>query len=82
MGFKSRDCRDGHCKMLILWSSNNFFVDVDVCGGLLSCWKPHLRPSFSLMVEAIRLLAKMPCYWVKLMMLLTLTRTPGPVEAK
>jgi hypothetical protein len=81
LGFKTGDW-DRHYKMLILWSINNFFVDFDVCLGLLSCWKIPLRPSCSLLAEASRFLDKMSCYLVKFMIPLTLTRALGPLEAK
>ena len=48
----------------------------------MSCWKVHLGPSFSLLTEATRFLAKMSLYLVEFMMPLTLTKTLGPVEAK
>ena len=50
--------------------------------GVIVLLEDHLRPSFSLLAEATRFLAKMSWYWVEFMMPLTLTRAPGPVEAK
>lgn len=70
MGFS--DC-DGHCNKTFLCSIKHFFVDFDVCLWLLFCWTIHLRPSFSLLAEDIRFLAKMSWYWVKFIMPLALT---------
>lgn len=82
MGFKSRNY-DGHCKMLILWPIIDFLVDFDVCLGLLACWKIHFHQlNFSPLAEANRFLAEISWYWVKFIMLLTLTRAPGSVEEK
>ena len=81
IGFKFGD-RAGYCKIQILCPINHFFVSFDVCLGLLSCCKIHLRPSYSLLAEATRFLAKMSWYWVMYMMPLTLTRAPGPVGTK
>jgi hypothetical protein len=46
-----------------IWSINNFFMDFDVCLGLLSCWKIYLRPSFSLLAETTRFWLKCPGPW-------------------
>jgi hypothetical protein len=74
--------RDLNHNLSFLWSINHFFVDIDMCLGLLSCWKIHLQPSFSLLAEATRFLAEMSWYLVKVHDTFDLTRAPGPLEEK
>ncbi len=55
VGFRSED-RDSNGKKFILCLVTHFCVYVDVCFGLLSCWKIKTWPIIRFLTEAVRFL--------------------------
>ncbi len=59
-----------------------FFVDLDVCFGLLLCWKMTFLFSFSFLAEAWRFCANIDWYLERFIIPSTLTKAPVPAEEK
>ncbi len=70
----------GHSKTWIFFWSSHSFVDLDVCFGLLSCWKIKFLFIFSFLAEAWRFCANIDWYLELFIIPSTLTKAPVPAE--
>ncbi len=64
---------------VFFWWSHSF-VDLDVCFGLLSCWKMKFLFIFSFLAEAWRFCTSIDWYMELFIIPSTLTKSPGPAE--
>ncbi len=70
----------GHSKTSIFFWWSHSFVDLDVCFGLLPCWK--MKFLFIFLAEAWRFCASIDWYLKRFIIPSTLTKAPVPADEK